>query len=159
MINDPALKSERSQVPKTSVSPHPRSKDCREGFSLLEVVMALAILAIASIPVLETVRGLIDLALRVRGYHESTRSLLNDAAVLAAHDKRRLIVKQGHDRVEILVRDNANFHAQVENVVLGQFGAPISLGFAPIQVYTIFGSRDRTLLLVTDGLPVSQSYR
>ena len=123
------------------------------GFTLLEVLVALFILAMAGAAILRLVQQYIDFGQRARAHQEDVTALLNRAAEVAITDRRLLRTNLNGDHVEVYLPGETEVAATVRNYPFEGVSVPISLGYSPRQTYAFESRFERKLVLIGDGLP------
>jgi prepilin-type N-terminal cleavage/methylation domain-containing protein len=126
-----------------------RRAAAQAGFSLLEVIISLAILAAASTVLLQRSRGLIDYATRSRRHYEAASELLSKAARLPTLDLANAQFTRNGDRLTLRPTGRDEFPVTIRNYALHGVAVPISQGIAPFQLYEIEGPLGRRLALLT----------
>ena len=132
-------------------APH-HGLDEQSGFSLLEVVVALLILAAASAIVLGQVRQNLDYAQRAKAHQKNVTLLLNRTAMLAAYNRGALHARPVVDAVEVYLPNEVEPVATVRNYSYQGYDVPVSMGYSPFQIYAVAGGGVRSVVMIARSL-------
>jgi prepilin-type N-terminal cleavage/methylation domain-containing protein len=129
----------------------------QDGFTILEVLVALVIAATASAIIFSHLRTLVDLNIRVRQHQQDVTVTLNEAAYLLAPDwGQRARVSLGDDRVTIALRDKfapslyvSNFSLEADDEL-----PPLTRAFTPYQIYRVQPGKRYHVSLLFPNLPL-----
>jgi prepilin-type N-terminal cleavage/methylation domain-containing protein len=123
------------------------------GFTLVEVVLAVIILAAAAAILLPRARGLLDYAERARRHYAAAGRLLDRVALLPALDLNTAEVKRDHDVFTITPKDSpAALPIKVSNLPVEGSDVPISEAPSPFQYFAFEGDLGHRVTLVGVGL-------
>jgi prepilin-type N-terminal cleavage/methylation domain-containing protein len=142
--------------------PRPRNstrlaKRAAAGFGLLEVVVALAVLAVGCTLILGQVRAMLDYTRRANEHIDRVRVLANRAAVLQIAERDKSDVRIANK--ELIVR-LPNLYDQpplvARNFAYGGFDVPVNLGFSPVQIFEVNDGGPNRLRLLLPALPATR---
>lgn len=129
----------------------------QSGFTLIEAVIAVIILAIAAATLLPRARGLLDYAERARRHYAAVGNLLDRAALLPTVDLKRAEIGRGRDSVTVRPADSADAPPiVVSNVSVGGTDVPIGDGPAPFQYLSFDGTLGHGMVLISPALIVAK---
>jgi prepilin-type N-terminal cleavage/methylation domain-containing protein len=129
----------------------------QDGFTILEVMVALVIAATASAIIFSHLRALVDLNIRVRQHQQDVTITLNEAAYLLAPDWGQQARFSLTDReVAIALRDKFSPSLFVSNFSLeAKDDLPsVSRAFTPYQVYRVQPGKRYDVSLLFPNLPL-----
>lgn len=129
----------------------------QDGFTILEVLVALVIAATASAIIFSHLRTLVDLNIRVRQHQQDVTVTLNEAAYLLAPDwGQSARVSLGDDRVTIALRDEfapslyvSNFSLEADDEL-----PPLTRAFTPYQIYRVQPGKRYDVSFLFPNLPL-----
>jgi prepilin-type N-terminal cleavage/methylation domain-containing protein len=129
----------------------------QEGFTLIEVLISMAILSASAAIIMEHVKVLQRRALLVLRHQDSIRESLNSAAALGQldWDKAQVSTTAEGLRVKFVADDNVR-DIYVSNYTPDQIVIPAARGYSPYQIYRIDGEQGHELDLLLPALsPIS----
>lgn len=132
-------------------APHHRLNE-QSGFSLLEVIVTLLILAAASAVILGLVRQNLDYAQRAKAHQKNVTLLLNRTAMLATYNRNALRARPVVDALEVYLPNEVKPVATVRNYSYQGYDVPVSMGYSPFQIYTVAGGGVRSLVVIDRSL-------
>lgn len=121
------------------------------GFSLLEVLVASVILAVGASAVLGHVHQLLDHTRRARIHQDEVRLAINQSAELGLGDINGL-KRSITENAILLAGDGAEPLARVTNHAQGAVKVPVTVGFAPFQLFTVPATGRYAVTLIGRGL-------
>jgi prepilin-type N-terminal cleavage/methylation domain-containing protein len=138
-----------------SVAFLPRSGGPRpneRGFTLLETLIAMVILAMASGVVLQHVRTIMDYVRRAQLHFRDADRMLNETAEFGLSDFKGLdvIMRDGH--IDLARRGESKPVVEVFNLPYGGTTIPIDRAYSPFQLFLLPGEQGRDLPLIMPGL-------
>ncbi|MGQ0663457.1 MAG: hypothetical protein ACT4P2_07690 [Pseudomonadota bacterium] len=126
----------------------------RAGFGILEVLVALFVLALGYVLILGQVRLMLDYVRRANVHLAEIRSLSNRAALLVAADRDRVTTQiKGDELVLGFPGPLDPQRVMVRNFAYGGFEVPLTLGFSPIQLFEINDGGVNRLRLLLPAVP------
>ncbi|MGK0171701.1 MAG: prepilin-type N-terminal cleavage/methylation domain-containing protein [Gammaproteobacteria bacterium] len=127
------------------------------GFTLLEVLVTLVIVATASTIIYTHLKTVLDLTRRHQESERETSAVLNRAAALPtlAIDGLRITVGEDHLLIEDPRRtpDEAPLAVEVRNLPPDGSDVPVTLAFTPYQQFRVEVGGKYSLALIQRGLP------
>ena len=127
----------------------PRRRDRAAGFTLIEAVIAVAILAAAAAALLPRARLLLDYAERARRHYLAAGQLLDRTALLPTLDMARAEVGRERDTLTIQPHEGPDdLPVQVSNLPFEGSDVPISVAPAPYAYWRIDGRLGHAIVLV-----------
>jgi prepilin-type N-terminal cleavage/methylation domain-containing protein len=131
-----------------SAGPHPNER----GFTLLETLIAMVILAMAAGVVLQHVRTIMDYVRRAQLHYRDADRMLNEAAELGLTDFKGLDVVMRDGHIDLVRRGESKPVVEVFNLPYGGATIPIDRAYSPFQLFRLPGEQGRDLPLVMPGL-------
>ena len=122
------------------------------GFTLLEVLIAMVILAMAAAVILQHVRGLMDYARRAQIHYVDVDGMLNRAAEFGLRGPNTFEARMQADHIDLVDHGASKPFAQVFNLPFGGALIPIDKALSPYQLYMLPGDLGRSLPLLMPGL-------
>jgi len=121
------------------------------GFTLLEVLIALIIVATASAIILTHIRTMMDMNIRLRQQQDEVTQLLNRVAQFPLSDFNRMRTKTSRNTVQIYT-NNGKKIVTVKNYIDGQNNPPpINKIYTAYQHY-IFNTAHQQITLLLPGM-------
>jgi prepilin-type N-terminal cleavage/methylation domain-containing protein len=131
-----------------------RSKASQCGFTLIEVLISMAILSVSAAIILEHVKVLQRRALAVVRHQDQIRVTLNTAAELGRLDwqKAKVTTEAAGVRVTFTNPDDRVRDLFVTNYSTDKISVPVARGYSPYQIYRIDGEQGHALDLLLPSL-------
>jgi len=124
------------------------------GFTLIEVLVTLVIVAIAASVVLTHVRTLLDLRSRYLAEQNAASDTLNRVALLPTLETSELRFRLKGDHIAILSREGDETLLEVRNIgTAGQPETPIDQAYTPFQHYRAAPESRYSVSLIKQSLP------
>lgn len=122
------------------------------GFTLLEVLIAMVILAVASSVILQHVSGIMDYARRAQIHYVDVEAMLNRAAEFGLTKTNAYETRYRADHIDLVKHGESRPLAEVFNLPFGGSLVPIDKALSPYQLYLLPGDLGRSLPLLMPGL-------
>ena len=126
------------------------------GFTLLEVMVALAVFAAASTLILPRMQGLLDYAHRIEGVFAETSILRNDINLFSLRDPKHDQIRVVGDHLEVRVEELATSPVEVYNFSANEINLPVGMGVSPTQTYRWTTANGHSASLLMPGIPRSR---
>ena len=124
------------------------------GFTLIEVLVTLVIVAAAAAVVLTHVRTLLDLRSRYLAEQNAAADTLNRVALLPTLETSELRFRLKGDHIAILSREGDETLLEVRNIgTAGQPETPIDQAYTPFQNYRAAPESRYAVSLIKQSLP------
>lgn len=122
------------------------------GFSLLEVLITLVIVAGAAGLILTRMQAITDYHLRLQSHLADINALQNQLALFPLRKQAEDEVRLVGDHLEILNAGHRDPLVRVSNFTTAPYQVPVNLGYSPYQLYTWSSPKGRELELIMPGL-------
>lgn len=122
------------------------------GFSLLEVLITLVIVAGAGGLILTRMQAIIDYHLRLQGHLADINALQNQLALFPLRKQAEDEVRLVGESLEIRQSGQSQSLVRVTNFSTAPYQVPVTLGYSPYQIYKWSSPKGRDLGLIMPGL-------
>ena len=124
------------------------------GFTLVECLVTLVLVATAAAITLAHVRTLFDIRLRYQTEQREAARSLNEVALMRAREPSALRLEMREGRLEVRGAHSEERIAEVRNLVLpGEPAVPVDQAFTPFQLYRAPVDTRYPISLIIRSLP------
>jgi prepilin-type N-terminal cleavage/methylation domain-containing protein len=124
----------------------------QDGFTLLEVIVSLIIVAAAAAVLLGHTRTMLDYAHRARDIQKHTTATLNRVGEVNIAGEKGRTFRLVKEQLEMSIIGETKPPIIIKNHDYDGFEIPISIAYSPYQVFHFTAGRGRETILLLPGL-------